>query len=33
MDWTEFDNDDQSTLAIYLVTNHGRATPAIPGTH
>ena len=29
MDWTEFDNDDQSTLAIYLVTNHGRATPLL----
>lgn len=29
MDWTEFDLDDQSTLALYLVTNHGRATPLI----
>jgi hypothetical protein len=27
LDWTEFDDDQQSTLAAYLVTNHGRATP------
>jgi len=27
LDWTEFDADDQSTLAIHLVTRHGRATP------
>ena len=27
MDWTEFDDDDHSTLCVYLVTNHGRATP------
>lgn len=27
LDWTEFDKDDHSTLAIYLVTRHGRATP------
>jgi Transposase DDE domain len=27
MDWTEFDDDDHSTLAVYVVTNHGRATP------
>ena len=27
MDWTEFDGDDQSTLAVYMITNHGRATP------
>ena len=27
MDWTEFDKDDQSTLTIHMVTNHGRATP------
>ena len=25
MDWTEFDDDDHSTLCAYLVTNHGRA--------
>jgi hypothetical protein len=29
LDWTEFDNDKQSTLALYLVTNHGRATPLL----
>lgn len=27
LDWTEFDADDQSTLAIHLVSRHGRATP------
>ena len=27
LDWTEFEKDDQSTLALNLVTNHGRATP------
>ena len=27
MDWTDFDADDQSTLALNLVTTHGRATP------
>ena len=26
LDWTEFDNDDQSTIALNLVTSHGRAT-------
>jgi hypothetical protein len=29
MDWTDFEPDDHATLAIYLVTNHGRATPLI----
>ena len=29
MDWTEFDDDDNSTLCAYLVTNHGRATPLV----
>ena len=29
LDWTEFDKDDQSTIAMYLVTKHGRATPLI----
>lgn len=29
MDWTDFDSDNQSTLALHLVTNHGRATPLI----
>lgn len=29
LDWTEFDKDDQATLALYLVTSHGRATPLV----
>jgi Transposase DDE domain len=29
MDWTDFDGDNQSTLALHLVTRHGRATPLI----
>ncbi len=28
-DWTDFDADDQATLALNLVTNHGRATPLV----
>jgi len=27
MDWTDFDDDDHTTLCVYLITNHGRATP------
>ena len=27
LDWTDFDADGQSTLAAYLLTSHGRATP------
>lgn len=27
MDWTDFDADGQATLALHLVTGHGRATP------
>ena len=27
LDWTEFDPDDQATIAAYLLTGHGRATP------
>jgi len=27
LDWTEFDADGHSTIALHLVTNHGRATP------
>ena len=27
MDWTDFDDDDHTTLCVYLVTTHGRATP------
>jgi len=29
MDWTEFDKDKQATIAINLVTSHGRATPLL----
>jgi hypothetical protein len=29
LDWTEFDDDDHSTLCAYLVTQHGRATPMV----
>ncbi len=29
MDWTDFDHDDQATLALHLVTSHGRASPLI----
>lgn len=29
LDWTEFDADDHATLAGYLITTHGRATPLI----
>jgi hypothetical protein len=29
LDWTEFDGDDQATIAMYLVTSHGRATPLL----
>jgi hypothetical protein len=29
MDWTDFDADGQTTLALNLVTNHGRATPLL----
>ena len=29
MDWTDFDGDGQSTLALNLVTSHGRATPLL----
>jgi len=27
IDWTEFDKDDHATIAIHLLTRHGRATP------
>jgi len=33
MDWTEFEKNGHSTIAIYLVTNHGRATPLLWKTH
>lgn len=29
LDWTEFDKDDHATIALYLVTSHGRATPLL----
>ena len=29
MDWTEFEPDNHSTIAIHLVTSHGRATPLL----
>ena len=29
MDWTDFDRDNQCTLALHLVTSHGRATPLL----
>jgi hypothetical protein len=29
LDWTEFDADDHATLAGYVITSHGRATPLI----
>ena len=33
MDWTEFDKDQHSTLALHLTTKHGRATPLLWKTH
>lgn len=27
MDWTDFEGDDHTTLCVYVVTTHGRATP------
>jgi len=29
MDWTDFDDDDQSTIAINLLSSHGRASPVL----
>src|SRR4051794_37098553 len=29
LDWTEHDHDDQTTIAMNLVTSHGRATPLV----
>jgi hypothetical protein len=28
-DWTEFDADDHATIALYMLTSHGRATPLL----
>jgi hypothetical protein len=33
LDWTEFDADDHVTIALYLITSHGRATPLMWKTH
>jgi hypothetical protein len=33
LQWTEFDKDNHSTLALYLVTNHGRAVPLLWKTY
>ncbi len=29
LDWTDFDADDQSTIALSMITSHGRATPLL----
>lgn len=29
LDWTDFDGDDQTTIALYAITAHGRATPLL----
>jgi hypothetical protein len=29
LDWTDFDHDGQSTIAIHMLTSHGRATPLL----
>jgi hypothetical protein len=29
LDWTDVDQDDQSTIALHVVTKHGRATPLL----
>ena len=29
LDWTDFDDDDQTTLVLNVITNHGRATPLL----
>lgn len=29
LDWTEFEPDGQSTIALYMLTHHGRATPLL----
>jgi len=29
LDWTDFDPDNQATIALYLITKHGRATPLL----
>ena len=29
LDWTDFDSDGQSTIALHLITDRGRATPLV----
>ena len=29
LDWTEFDHDNHSTIALNMITRHGRATPLV----
>ena len=29
LDWTEFDRDDHSTIALNMITRYGRATPLV----
>ena len=29
LDWTDFDADNQATIMLSLVTNHGRSTPLV----
>ncbi len=29
LDWTDFDADGHATIALYLITSHGRATPLV----
>jgi len=33
LDWTDFDADGHSTIALNMITSHGRATPLIWKTH
>lgn len=33
LDWTDFDKDGHSTIALNLLTSHGRATPLMWKTH
>jgi hypothetical protein len=29
LDWTDFDDDDHTTICLHLLTKHGRATPLV----
>lgn len=33
LDWTDFDGDGHSTIALNIITSHGRATPLMWKTH